>query len=73
MLKKFYDSNKNDLQDTLDLNRVVKTAEDNLKWDNENLKDVREYLKAKKGSAASIEVMKFFVLLPFFVLFYSHL
>jgi hypothetical protein len=53
-LKVFVDSIKSMLSEPQlnFLNQIVQKAENNLKWDERNLKDIREYIRAMKSGAS---------------------
>lgn len=70
-LKKFIATNKDDLGTTQvdSLNDIVKTAETNLDWDEKNLKEFKDYIRAM-NSASLLATQNIFMI---FMVVFSYL
>lgn len=64
-LKQFIEFNRNDLENHLKrLNEIVSLAEENLRWDEKRLGEIRNYVENKKSNANVVMAMNLKIILP---------
>lgn len=68
-LKQFIGFNRNDLENHLKrLNEIVSLAEENLRWDEKRLREIRNYVNNKKSNANIVMAMNLKTILPVIIL-----